>query len=282
MYQLFHAELWSLPCLERLNIADNRISSLPPDIIRCQSLTRLTADSNQFSSLPPQLFLLTNLQQASFCGSRLTSLPNKVVATAQTQLKQLYVDSNPSLKSIPESLLFVGKLGVYECGAHMIRREMDKAVTVCAFESNVPSLMELGARALYKSLQGACCIDTLLPEVSLYMAILCPYNQLLCSLCTDADSVGLCASHERWLPNQLCHLLALPLSLSVWLIPSGLCSVAQCRKPFFRHFCTKRMSIAYYRQHLGSCFYEHDSRLEHDGDLAICVDVCSHNCLMSM
>ena len=85
----------------------------------------------------------------------------------------------------------------------------------------------------------------------------------------------------RWLPEQLCSLLHLPLSLSEWLIPSGLCCRRQCRRPFFKHFYSRCVALGSCRDCLNLC----DSFVE-QGDkpdnLSVCIRVCSLQCMQNL
>jgi small GTP-binding protein len=63
-----------------LDLRDNRLTSLPPEIIKLTNLTYLDLRNNQLTSLPPEIIKLTNLTFLNLSYNQLTSLPPETLA----------------------------------------------------------------------------------------------------------------------------------------------------------------------------------------------------------
>jgi small GTP-binding protein len=88
-----------------LNLNDQGLTELPPEIVQLTSLTRLDLSGNQLTELPPELFQLTNLTSLNLYGNQLTALPPEIVHL--TKLKRFALRSNP-LISPPYELAIQG------------------------------------------------------------------------------------------------------------------------------------------------------------------------------
>jgi internalin A len=64
--------------LQSLNLINNQLSSLPPEIGKLTSLQSLYLGSNQLSSLPPEIVKLTSLQSLNLFSNQLSSLPPEI------------------------------------------------------------------------------------------------------------------------------------------------------------------------------------------------------------
>ncbi|RZM82905.1 COR domain-containing protein [Leptolyngbya iicbica] len=85
----------------KLDLRENQLSSLPPELGQLQNLSALDLRSNQLSSLPPELGQLQNLLTLDLRSNPLSSLPPEL---GQLQnLSVLYLSSN-QLSSLPPEL----------------------------------------------------------------------------------------------------------------------------------------------------------------------------------
>jgi regulator of replication initiation timing len=88
----------------KLDLSNNGMRSLPPEIGRFRNLQYLNLSRNQLLDLPPEIGRLTKLQVLNVTGNQLDQLPNEIGNLVN--LKQLIVSQN-FLKRIPPE---VGKL----------------------------------------------------------------------------------------------------------------------------------------------------------------------------
>jgi internalin A len=91
-------EISQLSNLTELDLANNQLSSLPPEISQLSNLTRLDLDNNQLSSLPPEFSQLSNLTTLYLHNNQLSSLPPEF--SQLSNLTTLYLHNN-QLSSLP-------------------------------------------------------------------------------------------------------------------------------------------------------------------------------------
>ena len=94
------AAIGMLTQLEVLNLADNKLSSLPNELSACVSLRTLFFLNNQFSEIPMVVGRLPSLFMLSFKSNRLTSIPE---GSLPASLGWLILTDN-KLSAIPASL----------------------------------------------------------------------------------------------------------------------------------------------------------------------------------
>ncbi|MGF1933939.1 MAG: COR domain-containing protein [Nostoc sp. ChiQUE02] len=75
-----------------LDLSNNQLSSLPPEICQLTQLTELDLRNNQLSSLPPEICQLTSLKLLSLYNNQLSSLPLEFGQLSQ--LTKLYLHNN--------------------------------------------------------------------------------------------------------------------------------------------------------------------------------------------
>src|SRR5271166_2305477 len=97
-------EIGKLTSLQSLHLGSNRLSSLPPEIGKLTSLQSLHLGFNRLNSLPPEIGKLTSLQSLHLGSNRLSSLPPEIGKL--TSLQSLDLWSN-QLSSLPPE---IGKL----------------------------------------------------------------------------------------------------------------------------------------------------------------------------
>jgi small GTP-binding protein len=83
---------------KELNLGNQHLTSLPPEIGKLTSLTNLNLDNNQLTSLPPEIAKLTSLINLDLGNNNLTSLPPDIGKLIN--LKYLRLSFNP-LTSLP-------------------------------------------------------------------------------------------------------------------------------------------------------------------------------------
>jgi internalin A len=97
-------EIGKLTSLTELYLDCNHLRKLPPEIGKLADLTSLDIRDNQLSTLPPELGKLTSLTKLYLGGNQLCELPLEIVKL--TALKGLYLDCN-RLRTLPSEF---GKL----------------------------------------------------------------------------------------------------------------------------------------------------------------------------
>ena len=133
--QIIPLSLFKLLKLRSLNLSQNSIRHIPSSILSASNLeilllgkkqfinmnllllVRITlfSDSNRITMLPPQICLLPRLNILSLCSNSLQLLPHDMNLS---QLSQLLIDNNPTLRHLPGSLcmLKLDILGLSGCG----------------------------------------------------------------------------------------------------------------------------------------------------------------------
>ncbi|MEH1856413.1 MAG: COR domain-containing protein [Nostoc sp.] len=84
-----------------LDLSDNQLSSLPPEICHLSNLTTLSLFNNQLSSLPPEIYQLSNLTELDLSDNQLSSLPPEI--SQLSNLTTLYLYNN-QLSSLPPEI----------------------------------------------------------------------------------------------------------------------------------------------------------------------------------
>jgi small GTP-binding protein len=95
-------EIVQLTNLQTLKIAGNQISSLPREIGQLTNLQTLDISFNQISSLPPEIGQLTNLQSLDISGNQISSLPPEIVQLTNLQTLDL---RNNQISSLPPEIV---------------------------------------------------------------------------------------------------------------------------------------------------------------------------------
>lgn len=87
--------------ISNLNVSDNQLTALPPQIGQLTALQELDVSCNQLTVLPPQIGQLTALQELDVTDNRLTALPPEIGQL--TALQMLDVTEN-QLTALPLTL----------------------------------------------------------------------------------------------------------------------------------------------------------------------------------
>ncbi|WP_193198371.1 COR domain-containing protein [Nostoc sp. MG11] len=90
-----------------LDLSDNQLGSLPPEISQLSNLTRLYLDNNQLGSLPPEICQLSQLTTLDLSNNQLGSLPPEICQLSQ--LTTLYLHNN-QLGSLPPEIYQLSQL----------------------------------------------------------------------------------------------------------------------------------------------------------------------------
>lgn len=78
---------------------------------------------------------------------------------------------------------------------------------------------------------------------------------------------------DCWLPNHLGQLLHMPVGVQEWLVPSGCCEAETCKRDYFLHHVSIRMSVQSYKE------VTNQPSLKFPNDLAVSAHFCSLECL---
>ena len=94
--------------LTSLNISNNDMTYLSPEICRLTKLKKLVARNNYFenASLPKEIGLMKSLELVNFGGNQLTEFPSPL--TQLPELRALYLGAN-SITSIPSSIGYLNR-----------------------------------------------------------------------------------------------------------------------------------------------------------------------------
>ena len=87
--------------LERLELEDNKLESLPPELKFLGRLTDLQLDDNELQALPDKIGLMTSLEKLNVRGNNLTELP--VSIGNLKNLTRLNIGNN-QLTTLPDTL----------------------------------------------------------------------------------------------------------------------------------------------------------------------------------
>ncbi|MFM6580385.1 MAG: COR domain-containing protein [Dolichospermum sp.] len=84
-----------------LDLSNNQISSLPPEIVQLTNLQSLDIYNNQISSLPREIGQLTNLQSLDIYNNQISSLPREIFQLTNLQSLNIY---NNQISSFPREI----------------------------------------------------------------------------------------------------------------------------------------------------------------------------------
>jgi len=102
-------QLFAVRTLESLNLSGNKIKELPAEIGQLMKLKKLLLGKNQLQRLPPEIGGLKKLELLAFEGNQLEVLPTEMGGLSN--LAELDLDDN-RLREIPETLADLGDLRV--------------------------------------------------------------------------------------------------------------------------------------------------------------------------
>lgn len=103
------AELSRFTKIKKLIVNDNKISTLPPDLFKVQSLMWLHLNKNLITSVPAEIKNLTNLEMLSVGENNLSEIPSEVGQL--TRLRALGL-SRTKVTTLPQSLTGLSELKV--------------------------------------------------------------------------------------------------------------------------------------------------------------------------
>lgn len=93
--------------LRTLQLGENEIDSLPPELGRMRSLHHLNIEGNKLSKLPESFFNLRGLDFLNLDGNQLASIPDKI--SQLKRLRFLAMDNN-QLAAMPKSIVTLREL----------------------------------------------------------------------------------------------------------------------------------------------------------------------------
>ncbi|NIN06216.1 MAG: GTPase, partial [Armatimonadetes bacterium] len=90
-----------LKSLVWLDLSDNQLATVPPELVQLKNLQKLDLSSNELTAVPLEIAQLTNLQALNLSGNRLTSMPPEIAQLAN--LQRLYLHNN-QLTTVPGAI----------------------------------------------------------------------------------------------------------------------------------------------------------------------------------
>ena len=81
--------------LETLDLADNRLSSMPPGTLLVPALRELSLDGNRLQAIPPDVRFLRNLRRLDVSYNRLRTVDRCLLAAAESTLDYVNLRENP-------------------------------------------------------------------------------------------------------------------------------------------------------------------------------------------
>ncbi|WPD22899.1 MAG: COR domain-containing protein [Candidatus Electrothrix scaldis] len=106
-FATFPPEIFELTNLTLLDLSNNQLTALPPNILQLTNLEVLNLSGNKLTTLPPELFELTSLILLNLSGNQLTSLPPEILGLTNLTLLDL---SNNLLKTLPQEITQLTRL----------------------------------------------------------------------------------------------------------------------------------------------------------------------------
>ncbi|KAL0265771.1 UNVERIFIED_CONTAM: hypothetical protein PYX00_011486 [Menopon gallinae] len=99
--------------LQRLDLFNNRLTTLPKEIGSLSQLQELWLKNNRLTTLPKEIESLSQLQKLDLSGNQLTALPKEIGSLSQLQELYLYGNEHTTLPREIGSLPRVQKLYLY-------------------------------------------------------------------------------------------------------------------------------------------------------------------------
>lgn len=120
--------------LRNLDLSDNSLTLLPPEIGSFSLLKSITFNNNKLTFIPDDIGNLIKLEVLSFSGNRLTDLPTTITNLAN--LKYVYLGSN-KLKSFPVLLCGLRHLEVIDLSNNVIESIPSDVSSIRVTECNL-------------------------------------------------------------------------------------------------------------------------------------------------
>jgi hypothetical protein len=129
-------EIGRLTALQSLTLRGNQLTALPPKIVRLTALQYLDLRWNQLTALPPEIARLTALQYLDLCKNQLTALPvelgqlsslrDAAEADRAPYTEGLFIDANPLPNPYPR-LIAAGQPAATRNILAWLRGDLDPA-----------------------------------------------------------------------------------------------------------------------------------------------------------
>jgi len=101
----------ALVLIETLNLRENNLATLPPEIGGLTGLTELNLSQNQIMTLPPEIGNLVMLEILSLQYNLLVALPPEIGRLAG--LENIFIHNNERLTALPLAIFDIPPLGVH-------------------------------------------------------------------------------------------------------------------------------------------------------------------------
>ncbi|KAG6946078.1 hypothetical protein JG687_00016929 [Phytophthora cactorum] len=199
------SRIWNLPYLKKLVLSNNYLTRIPSgiqDLIHLEELDELDLAHNRLSTLPDSIGLLHNLETLKLFSNQLRLLPKEFGSLSQ--LRHLDLDNNPKLINLGaffRHLPSVGFFSASSCGIVTFESlDFLKDSPVERLRLSQNALQEfpllIGHAAMQDTLQELVLSGNYLTQVPLAVLLYCSHLQYL-----DLSSNSL-----RVLPTEIAHL----------------------------------------------------------------------------
>lgn len=112
-------EVISMPNMLELYASHNAIKYIDPNIAQMKSLTLLDLACNRLDSIPHELFLLQKLKVLDLSSNKISAIPSDIGRLSE--LQKLYLDDN-SIETLPFNLFMLEKLSVLHLQNNQLRK----------------------------------------------------------------------------------------------------------------------------------------------------------------
>ncbi|MBV9011063.1 MAG: leucine-rich repeat domain-containing protein [Pseudonocardiales bacterium] len=108
--------------VQRLDLSDRQLTSLPAEIGKLRKLKILSLGRNMLTELPPEIGLLTNLKKLDLDFNDLTSLPKEIECLTKLHHLSFYRNKLTELPHLPPYLPSISQHLAVDAGCNFINK----------------------------------------------------------------------------------------------------------------------------------------------------------------